>query len=384
MLVKRQIKIGDYIEKGKVLIVYGPRQVGKTTIINSYLANFKGKYRVYIGDSLTAQEIFSSQRLEKLKEYVEGLDLLFIDEAQNIKNIGINLKLIIDNYKDLQIIVTGSSSFELAGQIGEPLMGRNILLNLYPLTDKEIRESQYFDPQSHLDYTLRFGSYPEVVTKISVEDKIIKIKSLTDSFLLKDILKFDNLKKPELLINLLKTLAYQLGSEVSINKISQELGTTSKTIERYIDLLMQSFVIFRLKSYSNNARGEITKKSKFYFYDVGIRNALINDFSEINIGTHKVARRDVGALFENYFIVEKLKANSYKNNFKQAYFWRNVDGKEIDYLEKWNTEVEAFEITTGNIKRKKNPKIFIQNNKNLNIAFKVVTTENYRESLTSS
>lgn len=380
-LIKREIDIENFIQIGKILIIYGPRQVGKTTLINTFLKQFTGKYRVYNGDSLTTQEIFSSQRIEKIKEYVEGLDLLFIDEAQNIKNIGLNLKIIIDTYPQLKVVVTGSSSFDLAGQIGEPLMGRNILLNLYPLTDNEIRQSNYFDPVFHLDYLLRFGSYPEVILKNTVEEKIIKVKNLAESFLLKDILKFENLKKPEILLNLLRTLAYQIGNEVSIHKISKELKVHSRTIERYIELLEQSFVIFRLKSYNNNLRTEIRKKSKLYFYDLGIRNAIINDFTETNLQTNGLPRRDLGSLFENFAIVEKLKSNTYTSKFYQTFFWRNIEGKEIDYLEKWNQKVNVYEFTLSNAKKKKIPKVFIETNKNLKVNFQVITAENYREFL---
>ncbi len=380
-LVKRKTDIENFIQSGKVLIIYGPRQVGKTTMIHTFLKQFKGKYRVYNGDSITTQEIFSSQRLEKLKEYVEGIDLLFIDEAQNIKNIGLNLKIIIDTYTQMKVVVTGSSSFELAGQIGEPLMGRNILLNLYPLTDSEIRKSDYFNPTIHLDYLLRFGSYPEVILKNTAEEKIAKVKNLAESFLLKDILKFENLKKPEILLNLLRTLAYQIGNEVSINKISKELKVHNRTIERYIELLEQSFVIFRLKSYNNNLRTEIRKKSKLYFYDLGIRNAIINDFTETNIQTDGLPRRDLGNLFENFAIIEKLKNNAYNGKFYQTFFWRNVEGKEIDYIEKWNQNANVYEFTLSNAQKKKTPKVFIETNKNLQVDFKIITAENYREFL---
>lgn len=383
-LINRQIKIESYIENGKVLIIYGPRQVGKTTIINSFLAEYKGKYRIYNGDSITTQEIFSSQRLEKLRENVEDLDLLFIDEAQNIKNIGINLKIIIDTYPQLKVVVTGSSSFELAGQIGEPLMGRNILLNLYPLTDKEVRNSEYFEPTTHLDHLLRFGSYPEVILQNTIEEKIAKIKNLAESFLLKDILKFENLKKPEILLNLLRTIAYQVGGEVSVNKISKELKVNHRTIERYIDLLEQSFVIFRLKSYNNNLRTEIRKKSKLYFYDLGIRNAVINDFSETNIKNDGLKRKDLGNLFENFTILEKMKSNNYQHKFCQTFFWRNIEGKEIDYIEKWNQNADVYEFTLNNSEKKKLPKIFMESNKNLTVNFKVITMENYPEFLNRS
>ncbi len=378
-LIYRKVNIENYVEAGKVLIIYGPRQVGKTTIINSFLENYKGKYRAYTGDSVSTQEIFSSQRLEKLKEYVEGLDLLFIDEAQNVKNIGLNLKIIIDAYPALKIIVTGSSSFELAGQIGEPLMGRNILLNLYTITDSELRESRYFEPFTNLDYALRFGSYPEVILKSTVEDKISKVKNLTESFLLKDIFKFESLKKPEILMDLLRTLAYQIGGEVNINKISKELNVNNRTIERYIDLLEQSFVLFRLKSYSSNLRSEIRKKSKLYFYDLGIRNAIMNDFAETNINRGGLQRRDLGAMFENYVILERLKNNNYNNAYFQTFFWRNTEGKEIDYLEKWDQNINAYEFTLTNEKKKKFPKVFVESNKNITLNFKIITKENYRD-----
>lgn len=376
-LISRNVQIENLVQKGKVLIIYGPRQVGKTTIIAEFLKKFEGKYRSYTGDSITTQEIFSSQRLEKLKEHVDGLDLLFIDEAQNIKSIGINLKLIIDAYPNLTVIVTGSSSFELAGQIGEPLMGRNILLNLYPLTDSEIRSSHYFDPTTHLDHILRFGSYPEVILNQTVEEKAIKVKSLAESFLLKDILKFENLKKPEILLSLLRTLAYQIGSEVNIYKISKELHVHSKTIERYIELLEQSFVIFRLKSYSSNLRAEIRKKSKIYFFDLGIRNAIINDFSETNIVSKGIKRNDLGGLFENFLVIEKLKMNHYSNKLFQTFFWRNTEGKEIDYIEKVDRNMYLYEFTLGNPDKKKFPKTFIERNGNFEHAFEVITAENY-------
>lgn len=378
-LINRKINIGDYVEAGKVLIIYGPRQVGKTTIINTFLEDYKGKYRAYTGDSISVQEIFSSQRLEKLKEYVEGLDLLFIDEAQNIKNIGLNLKIIIDAFPLLKIIVTGSSSFELAGQVGEPLMGRNILLNLYAITDSELRESEYFYPFTQLDYALRFGSYPEVILKSTVEEKINKVKNLTESFLLKDIFKFESLKKPEILMDLLRTLAYQIGGEVNINKISKELNVNNRTIERYIDLLEQSFVLFKLKSYSNNVRSEIRKKSKLYFYDLGIRNAIINDFTETGINKEGLKRRDLGAMFENYLILERLKNNNYKSKYFQTFFWRNTEGKEVDYLEKWDQNINAYEFTLTNEKKKKFPKVFAESNKDLALNFSIITKENYRE-----
>ncbi len=380
-LITRKVHLEKLLEKGKVLIIYGPRQIGKITSISTFLNTYKGTYRSYTGDSITVQEVFSSQRLEKLQEYVEGLDLLFIDEAQNIKNIGINLKIIVDAYPHIKVIVTGSSSFELAGQIGEPLMGRNFVLHLYPITDSEIRKSEYFHPETHLDYLLRFGSYPEVILKKTVEEKIIKVKNLAESFLLKDILKFENLKKPELLLNLLKMLAYQIGNEVSINKLANELNVNNRTIEKYLVLLEQSFVIFRLKSYSNNLLTEIRKKNKFYFYDLGIRNAIINDFSETNIGKPYTKRKDLGFMFENFLIIEKLKNNSYGNKYAQVFFWRNTEGKEIDYLEKYDQKISTYEFTIGDIRKKKYPKTFIEKNKNVTVAHMVVDEGNYRDFL---
>jgi predicted AAA+ superfamily ATPase len=312
---------------------------------------------------------------------VEGLDLLFIDEAQNIKNIGLNLKMTVDAYPNLKVIVTGSSSFELAGQIGEPLMGRNLVLHLYPITDSEIRKSSYFHPSTHLDYALRFGNYPEVILKKTIEEKIAKVKNLAESFLLKDILKFENLKKPEVLLNLLRMLAYQIGNEVSINKLANELNVNNRTVEKYLILLEQSFVIFRLKSYSNNLLTEIRKKNKFYFYDLGIRNAIINDFSETNIGKPYTKRKDLGFMFENFLVLEKLKNNAYRNKYAQVFFWRNTEGKEIDYLEKYDQKIDAYEFTIGDAGKKKYPKTFIEKNKNIQVTYKVVDEEKYRDFL---
>ena len=377
--ILRTINIHLYLLDNKVLIVYGPRQVGKTTIIKDFLESYKGKYKSYTGDSTTIQEIFSSQRLEKLKEYVEGLDLLFIDEAQNIKNIGINLKMTVDNFPGIKVIVTGSSSFELAGQIGEPLMGRNIIINLYPISDGELRGSVYFEPSTYMDYTLRFGSYPEVITEQTVENKVLKVKSLMESFLLKDILKFENLKKPDILLSLLKLLAYQIGNEVNINELAKELKVNYRTIDRYIEILEQAFVIYRLRSYSNNLRNEIKKKSKIYFYDLGIRNAIIDDFSDTNIIKGNLYRKDLGSMFENYLIMERLKNNSYNKRYLQTFFWRNTAGKEVDYIEKVNNDFNVYEFTLNNKTKKKYPKILEESLSANKFSFDIITLDNYRE-----
>ena len=377
--ILRTININEYLKDSKVLIVYGPRQVGKTTIIKDFLESYKGKYKSYTGDSITIQEVFSSQRLEKLKEYVEDLDLLFIDEAQNIKNIGINLKMIVDNFSNIKVIVTGSSSFELAGQIGEPLMGRNIILNLYPISDGELRKSVYFEPSTYMDYALRFGSYPEVITEQTVENKVLKVKSLMESFLLKDILKFENLKKPDILLSLLKLLAYQIGNEVNINELAKELKVNYRTIDRYIEILEQAFVIYRLRSYSNNLRNEIKKKSKIYFYDLGIRNAIIDDFSDTNIIKGNLYRKDLGSMFENYLIMERLKNNSYNKRYLQTFFWRNTAGKEVDYIEKVNNDFSVYEFTLNNKTKKKYPKILEDSLFANKFSFDIITLDNYRE-----
>ncbi len=353
--IKRLAKIEEKFEKNKVLLIYGPRQVGKTFLVNRFIEKSGLSFLKLSGEDLDAKSLFSVPSSSALLSRIGNYRNIFIDEAQLIPNIGKTLKLLIDLDLGFSFIVTGSSSFELAGQVGEPLVGRFNLINLFPLSYNEI-ESSSFHSINLLTETMLFGGYPEIVKLKDVGDKIEKLENITNSYLLKDIFIFERIKKPDMLLNLLKLLAYQVGNEVNINEISLKLEVRNETVERYIDILEKSFIIKRLYPYSGNMRNEIKKKSKIYFYDLGIRNALINNFSDLK------TRSDVGGLFENFIFIERFKRNSYSRFYTSIYFWRDTQAGEVDYIEIDNGKVSAFEFTYNNLlnKKRKNKK-FIEN-----------------------
>jgi predicted AAA+ superfamily ATPase len=332
----------DHLVTNKVLVLYGPRQVGKTTILQSYLDSTKWKYRLEVGDDIHAQEIFGSSDLRWLTEYAEGYQLIAIDEAQRIPNVGQGLKILVDNIPGIRIIVTGSSSFELSGQIGEPLTGRKKTLVLYPLSQYELRsQNSAFDLKKNLENYLILGSYPEVFTARKRSDKIAVITEIVGSYLLKDILELDRVKSSKVLLDLLRLLAFQVGKEVSLRELAAQLGIDYKTVSRYIDLLEKSFVLYNLRGYSRNLRKEITKKSKYYFCDNGIRNGIISNFNMLS------RRDDVGALWENFLVSERLKLQAYKSIRSNNYFWRTWDQKEIDFIEEREGKLYGFEFKWG-------------------------------------
>jgi predicted AAA+ superfamily ATPase len=332
----------DHLVTNKVLVLYGPRQVGKTTILQSYLDSTKWKYRLEVGDDIHAQEIFGSSDLRWLTEYAEGYQLIAIDEAQRIPNVGQGLKILVDNIPGIRIIVTGSSSFELSGQIGEPLTGRKKTLVLYPLSQYELRsQNSAFDLKKNLENYLILGSYPEVFTARKRSDKIAVITEIVGSYLLKDILELDRVKSSKVLLDLLRLLAFQVGKEVSLRELAAQLGIDYKTVSRYIDLLEKSFVLYNLRGYSRNLRKEITKKSKYYFCDNGIRNGIISNFNMLS------RRDDAGALWENFLVSERLKLQAYKSIRSNNYFWRTWDQKEIDFIEEREGKLYGFEFKWG-------------------------------------
>lgn len=328
-----------YIDPNKVLVIYGSRQVGKTTLLNNYLSRTKLKYKLDSGDNIKIQEILSSENFEKIIEYASGYELLAIDEAQKIPKIGLGLKILVDQIPGIKIIATGSSSFELAGQVGEPLTGRKRTITLYPLSQIEL--AKLYNPyelKEKLKDFLIFGSYPDVLNAKTKIEKIKVLEELINSYLLKDILDLKKVKSSKILRNLLLLIAFQIGKEVSLTELGTKLGLDYKTVAKYLDLLEKSFIIYNLIGFSRNLRKEITKNSRYYFYDNGIRNALINNFNSIDL------RDDVGMLWENYIITERIKKQTYNKIFSNNYFWRTYDKKEIDWIEEREGKLFGYEI----------------------------------------
>ena len=331
------------LQPGKAVIILGPRRTGKTTLLKHYLENTPLKYRFETGDDLRIVDLFETGDFNRIKEFAEGVELIVLDEAQKIKNIGLGLKILTDYTENLRLLITGSSSFELLGQIGEPLTGRKITLTLFPLSQAELltRFNRY-DLRENLESFLVYGSYPEVITTDNKEEKIKVINEILNSYLLKDILELDRVKSSKVLLNLLRLLAFQVGNQVSLTELANNLQIDYKTVARYLDLFEKSFVLFSLGGYSGNLRSEITKKSKYYFYDNGIRNALISNFNPLAI------RNDVGILWENFIFMERMKKRAYENRFANIFFWRTYDQKEIDLIEERNGKLFGYEFKWGN------------------------------------
>ncbi|HAM38179.1 MAG: hypothetical protein A2474_01335 [Elusimicrobia bacterium RIFOXYC2_FULL_34_12] len=359
------------LKPNKALIIYGPRQVGKTTLLKDYLSGCKMKYKLSSGDNINVQNIFNSQDFDTIREYAEGYELIAIDEAQKIKNIGLGLKILVDQVPGIKVIATGSSSFELAGQVGEPLTGRKITLNLFPISQIELSNlNNLSEIKERLPEWLIYGGYPEVVVTKNKKEKKKILEEIFQAYLLKDILELEKIKSSKILLDMLRLLAFQVGSEVSLTEIAQQVGIDYKTVARYLDLFEKSFIIYNLRGYSRNLRKEVTKKSKYYFYDVGIRNAIISNFNDLEL------RNDVGSLWENFIFIERMKKRAYKDIFANCYFWRTWDQKEIDLIEEREGKLHGYEIKWREVKLKP-PKDWIENYKNSD--YKVITRKNYLE-----
>ncbi|WP_417610674.1 ATP-binding protein [Owenweeksia hongkongensis] len=363
--------VQNKLGKGKAIILFGARQTGKTTLLRTL---FSGTEKVLWlnGDDPDTHTIFQSASATQLQIYFSGHTTLIIDEAQRIDDIGIKLKLITDQMPDIQLIATGSSSFELANKVNEPLTGRKWEYKLFPISFQEmVNHHGLLHEKRLLNHRLVFGSYPEVVAAESDHREILK--QLSDSFLFKDILLWEKIKKSDKLIKLLKALAYQIGQEVSFNEIGKTIGLDNQTVEKYIQLLEQTFVIFRLPAFSRNHRKELKKSRKIYFFDNGIRNALIADFRPAE------TRNDIGALWENYLISERQKANSYQQRWTNCYFWRTQAQQEIDYIEEHDNTLHTYEFKWNPTKKARLSKTF--SNTYPNHTFEVITPENYFEFL---
>lgn len=349
-LLKKCIK--ESLFKGKTIILYGARQVGKTTLVKDILKDFGDSGRYLNCEVLSVEQSLKDPEPEKLRSFLGNYKLLVLDEAQNIQNIGKILKVINDSIKDIQVIATGSSSFELANKTAEPMTGRIETFTLYPLSTVEIKNNKdWLAVEENLEKLLRYGSYPEIYN-LDEENIEKRLSEIASSYLFKDLLKFEGIKKSNLLKNLVISLALQVGNEVTYNELASKLGVNHITIQKYIDVLEQSFVVFRLNSFSRNIRKELSKAVKIYFYDNGIRNALINNFNPISL------RNDVGALWENFCISERVKANFYNNRNVNNYFWRTYDQKEIDYIEEHSGKIFGYELKYSEKQKFKVPKGF--------------------------
>ncbi len=358
-----------YLEPQKAIIIYGPRRCGKTTLLNHFIEQIKEKYLFVNGEDIYIQEYLSSQSIEKLKNFIGDHTLLIIDEAQKIKNIGLNIKLILDNIKDIKVIASGSSSFDLSQQIGEPLTGRKYTIRQFPLSQLELNTIQnQAVTKALLETRLLFGSYPEIVLNEDNNKNIIYLKELVNSYLYKDILELNGLRHSDKISRLLQLLAFQIGKQVSYSEIGQQLGMSKNTVERYCDLLEKTFVIFKLSGFSRNLRKEISKNPRYYFYDNGIRNSLINNFNPLSM------RDDIGMLWENYIVIEMLKKMEYINISANYYFWRTYDQKEIDFIIEKEGRLFGYEIK-WKVLKKKIPKEWLTIYQNS--SYEVITQDNY-------
>lgn len=350
-----QDKISERIEPGKVVIIYGARRVGKTILMKEIVNKFNGKIMLLNGEDFDVQTLLANRSVANFRHILSGIDLLAIDEAQNIPDIGSVLKLIVDEIPTIRVIASGSSSFDLLNKTGEPLVGRSVKFLLSALSYQEISTIQNpFEMSQNIESRLLYGSYPEVVTLPDNNQRVEYLKELSESYLLKDILAVDGIKNASKMKNLLRLIALQVGSEVSYDELAKRLGMSKNTVERYLDLLSKVFVVYRIGAFARNVRKEVCKAGKWYFYDNGIRNAIINNFSPLAL------RQDVGHLWENYFISELKKYNV--NNLKHSdlYFWRTYDNQELDIVEECDGQLRAMEIKWGN-KSPQLPKSFANN-----------------------
>ena len=323
--------------RGKAIILLGARQVGKTTLLKKIIQEQQVEVLYLNCDEPQTVTALTNCNLRELQMVIGANKFVVIDEAQKVDNIGLTLKLIVDNMPDVQVIATGSSAFELRNCLNEPLTGRKYEYQMFPISSKEIYQSSgYIDLKGLLETRLIYGSYPDILNHANDARELLRM--LTDSYLYKDILATDNLRKPDVLDKLLRALAFQVGSEVSYNELAQTIGTDSKTVERYIELLEKCYIIFRLHGLSRNLRNELKKAKKIYFYDNGVRNAVIQQFAPLEL------RNDAGALWENFFISERIKRNHYQQNYCNIYFWRTKSQLEIDYIEEQNGQMTAFEM----------------------------------------
>lgn len=361
--------------KNKAIVIVGPRQVGKTTFLKQII-DFTHKKTMYLNcDEPDIRQALNLPSSTQLKALLGDAEIVLIDEAQRVKDIGITLKLIIDNLPEKQLIVTGSSALELSNSINEPLTGRKFEYKMFPFSHKElVDENGALEEKRLLEHRMIFGSYPDVVNNFGNEKEILS--NIVSSYLYKDLFDFQDIRKPEIIEQLLQALALQIGSEVSFNELSKLIGIDNATVRRYIDLLEKTFVIFNLRSFSRNVRNELKKSRKFYFYDNGVRNALIANFKSLSL------RNDTGALWENYLISERHKRNNYAMSYANTYFWRTTQQQEIDYIEDIDGVLNCYEFKWNDKKKSTLTSTF--SNAYPDSTFQVINPSNFSDFLLKS
>jgi len=371
MFIQRTIEatIKNKLVDGKVNLLVGARRVGKTFLLKKIVQDINEPYLWLNGDDESTHDLLAERTIANYRRITSGISLLIIDEAQMIKDIGLKMKLMIDEIPNLKIIASGSSVYALSYKVGEPLVGRAFWHKIFPIAQNELKHHEsYVDTVRNLEERLIYGGYPEMFQLTTLQEKEAYIKEILNSYLFKDLLVFDEIRSSDKIRTLLKLVAFQLGKEVSYDELGKQLGMSKNTVEKYLDLLSKIFVVYKVGAFSKNLRKELSKSSRWYFYDNGIRNALIDNFKPLSL------RNDVGELWENYLMVERLKKNNYEQNFKEIYFWRTYDQQEIDYIEEKNQEIEAFEFKWGNTKAKI-PVAFA--NAYPEAKFSIISKENY-------
>ena len=371
MLFQRtlQSKIDRKIGSGKAIILIGPRQVGKTTLLREILMN--RDFLFLNGDDPTVRQILNSPNTKELQNIIGEKEYIFIDEAQRIENIGLTSKIITDQFPKVQLLLSGSSAFDLNNQINEPLTARKWEYELFPISWVEMEKTVgYLEAKQQLNLRLIYGMYPEVLTSIGSEKEVLK--EIVSSYLYKDILALSGIRKAEVLDKLLRAIAFQVGNEVSYNELAQLVGIDKNTVSNYIDMLCKAYVLFKLPSFSKNLRNEIKNNQKIYFYDNGVRNAVIGNLNLLE------TRADQGALWENFIIAERLKVLRYSKSDSRMYFWRTVRQQEIDYVEENAGIIKGFEFKFNPKAKTKIPKLF---GETYETKVEIVNTENFREFL---
>lgn len=373
--IQRDLKavLDSKIGKGKVLLLIGPRQVGKTTLLKNMLESVSTEKKVQFWncDESDVRQFLSEANSAKLKSFVGNSDFIVIDEAQRVKDIGLTIKLLHDSFPNVQLAVTGSSSLDLSNSINEPLTGRKFEYNLFPFSTNElVNHTSMLEEMRLLKNRLVYGFYPDVVNNPGEEKEILT--NIVNSYLYKDVFEFQDIRKSSVIEKLVQALALQVGSEVSFNELGNLLGIDTVTVQRYVDLLEKAYVIFHIRSYSRNVRNELKKSIKIYFYDNGVRNSVISNFSPVDL------RSDIGALWENFLISERIKNNAYHNKNAKYYFWRTTQKQEIDFIEEVDQNLFAYEFKYNPKKANSKCPLTFSNNYP-NVPFDVITSENYMD-----